>query len=1211
MERKKWFALILAFVLVFTSVPVYAETGKGGVQAEEVTLTEENQYDPIYFQQPKVRYPQHTARANQAGQASLSLEESVVSQLKQHPDKVDVSAYKIPISEKGEPYFQILNNHPELFYVQKSTAYSYSGGYIISYSVKYQIPKEDIPQYEEALEEEVDLAVAQIDPSLSDLEKALAVHDYLALHCEYDFDRLNSGTLPSISHTAYGALVNRMAVCDGYAGAFAYIMKDRFQVPCIMVSSSQMAHAWNMINIGNEWYHVDVTWDDPVRDLVGRVAHDYFMLSDSVISDSEHEHMGWVSEYEATSAEYSGAFWTDVSSAIIYQQGAWHYSKYHADTRKVNLVKKSSLLGGSETTAYSADLWTVGSSYYPVSFMYLDQANGNIYFNTKNEIRRLGSDGKATVVFQPAIPAGQWIYGFAIQGNQLRYALQDKPNVSGKQDVKTHILPELEPDVLPEVTGVSASDVQAVYDGKAKTVTVVGAQAGDVITYALAGGAYSQSQPRMVDAGTYQVSYRVEREGYKPFTGKASVVIEQAVPVYTAPSGLKGSSGQTLGSITLPEGFVWQTSASTKLSKEGTSTYLVKYVPKDTKNYKQVSDIQVQVTVSCPGHRYQSEVTKEPTTEEAGLRTYTCTLCGHTYTEEIEKLTTPAIAGIKAENVQAVYDGTAKRIEVKGTKTGDVITYALEGGAYSQSQPRMVDAGIYQVSYRVERSGHQPFEGSAVVEILQAVPAFTAPSGLKGSSGQTLGSIALPEGFVWQTAGDTKLSAEGTFSYLVKYAPKDTKNYKEVAGIQVEVEVSCPGHQYTVTVTKEPTATEKGERLYTCKICGYAYTEEIGKLDPSLPQIEGVHAKEVQKTYDGLPAVFTLEGLAKGDHVLYLGEDGKYSETQPEFVDAGDYQVRYRVEREGFQALEGSLGISIGQAHPNCGAPAGLEANVGEALGAVGLPAGFQWQSDASQKFTKEGTFQYLVKYVPEDTRNYKEVHDIKVSVSVSCPGHVYRSVVTRKPTTVQKGIRTYTCTICGSTYTEEIAMLAPQKPGNASGQKVSKATASSLKFTWKKASGVRYELVLSQGKKKAGAKDVSGNSVTFSKLKAGTEYTLKITPYRKVGSQKVYAAKSATVKAATAPAQVKLSSVKKSGSKKAKVTWKKTAGASGYEVYMKVGNGKYKKVKALSSGKKVSHTQSGLKKGKAYSFRVRAYKKVGSTKVYGSYSSVKSIKMK
>ena len=213
----------------------------------------------------------------------------------------------------------------------------------------------------------MDLAVAQIDPSLSDLEKALAVHDYLALHCEYDFDRLNSGTLPSISHTAYGALVNRMAVCDGYAGAFAYIMKDRFQVPCIMVSSSQMAHAWNMINIGNEWYHVDVTWDDPVRDLVGRVAHDYFMLSDSVISDSEHEHMGWVSEYEATSAEYSGAFWTDVSSAIIYQQGAWHYSKYHADTRKVNLVKKSSLLGGSETTAYSADLWTVGSSYYPVS----------------------------------------------------------------------------------------------------------------------------------------------------------------------------------------------------------------------------------------------------------------------------------------------------------------------------------------------------------------------------------------------------------------------------------------------------------------------------------------------------------------------------------------------------------------------------------------------------------------------------------------------------------------------------------------------------------------------------------------------------------------------------------------------------------------------------------------------------------------------------
>ncbi len=1211
MGKKRWIAWILAFALAFAAVPVYAKTDSAVVQTGEDALTEENQYDPIYFQEPKAVYPERSARPNQARQNSLTLEESVVSQLKTLPDRVDVSAYKISVEEKGAPFFQILNNHPEFFYVEKSTSYSYSGGYILSYAVRYQYPKAEIPKYQEELEAEVDLAVAKVDPSLSDLEKALAVHDYLALHCEYDYDRLNSGTLPSISHTAYGSLVNRMAVCDGYAGAFAYIMKDRFKVPCIMVSSSEMAHAWNMIYIGGQWYHVDVTWDDPVRDLVGRATHNYFLLSDSVMSDDEHKHYAWVSDYKATSTAYSDEFWTDVTSAIIYQQGAWHYSKYDASARKVNLVKKSSLLGSSESTVYAGDTWTTGSSYYPASFMYLDQANGNIYFNTKNEIRRLGSDGKTVAVYQPTMPANYWIYGFAIQGNQLRYALQDNPQINGRQDVKTHILPELEPEVLPELTGISADNVQAVYDGTAKRIAVKGTQAGDVVSYALAGGSYSQTQPQMVDAGAYQVSYRVEREGYKPFAGTASVTIEQAVPQYTAPSGLKGNSGKTLGSIALPEGFSWQTASSTKLSKEGIVTYLVKYVPKDTKNYKEVTGIQVQVTVSCPGHQYSSEVTKEPTATEAGIRTYTCALCGHTYTEEIEKLPLPAITGIRAEDVRAVYDGKAKAISITGLRDGDVVTYALADGNYSQTQPRMVDVGTYQVSYRIERSGYQPFAGTAAVTIEQATPPYIVPEGLKGDSGKSLESIALPEGFSWQTPPSTKLSEEGTFMYLVKYVPKDTKNYKEVTGIQVQVAVSCPGHQYTVTVTKEPTASEKGERLYTCTLCGHSYTEEIEMQDPSLPKIEGVHARDVEKIYDGTPAAIVLEGLLEGDRVLYLGEDGKYSDAQPNLADAGTYSVAYRVERSGFQPLEGKLEISIGKAMPEYQLPAGLKGMAGEALRSVELPKGFQWQSNAGQQLMREGTFQYLVKYVPEDTHNYKEVSDIQVEVEVSCPGHDYRSAITQKPTTVQKGVRTYTCSVCGDTYTEEIPKLAPQKPGNVSGQKVSKATASSLKFTWKKASGVRYELVLSQGKKKISAKDVSGNAVTFTKLKAGTDYSLKITPYKKADGQKVYAAKSATVKAATAPAQVKMSSVKKSGSKKAKAAWKKVAGASGYEVYMKDGNGKYKKVKTLTSGKKVSHAQSGLKKGKTYSFKVRAYRKVGSAKVYGSYSAAKSIKMR
>ena len=48
------------------------------------------------------------------------------------------------------------------------------------------------------------------------------------------------------------------AVCDSYGDAYLYIMKNKLGIPCELVASEVMAHAWNMIEIGGKWYHVDV-----------------------------------------------------------------------------------------------------------------------------------------------------------------------------------------------------------------------------------------------------------------------------------------------------------------------------------------------------------------------------------------------------------------------------------------------------------------------------------------------------------------------------------------------------------------------------------------------------------------------------------------------------------------------------------------------------------------------------------------------------------------------------------------------------------------------------------------------------------------------------------------------------------------------------------------------------------------------------------------
>ncbi|MEY8390127.1 transglutaminase domain-containing protein [Lachnospiraceae bacterium 45-W7] len=1019
MKRRYTVTILMMLFFVLGTVKVQAETKD--IRTEYVTLTDENRFKEEYYQKPKVRYPVAEGEMYRASRAALDLEQYIVEALENYQQSIDVSAYQIPTKEVSAVFLQILNDNPGMFYVDNKFAYSYYSyneqSLVQSYHVSYLGTPEEIDQQRQELEAAADQAAAQAEASMTDLEKALVVHDYLVQNCEYDYDRLNNGQLPDISHTAYGALVNRMAVCDGYGDAYIYIMKDKLGISCELVASDAMAHAWNMIEIDGKWYHVDVTWDDPVRDSIGRVGHKYFLLSDTAISDASHEHEGWSTSRTADSTLYDDAFWTEITSSICWYQGEWYFSRYQGgdyNTMGVKLLKKGALFEDAESEVYKENVWTgEGNSYFPASYMYLAKANDMMYFNTKTAICRLDAEGMTEEVYKPQIPSGQWIFGFTVRGKEVWYALQNTPQISSKQVILTYALPELD---LREITGVTAEDVTAVYNGTAQTITVSGIQEGDEVQYAGDNGSYQSTQPEMIRAGIYQVRYRVKRQGYQPFEGTAQVKIEKAIPVYTVPEGLKGTSGKTLASVTLPEGFSWQTDTDTKLYQEGSLVFLVKYTPEDSENYVTVTDIEAEVAVSCPGHNYTSEITKQPTETEDGEETFTCVLCGHSYTEVIQA-GLPQIEGIESEDVTVAYDGTPQRIMLKGIQAGDIVKYAGEDGIYQEEQPEMIKAGVYQVRYQVKRQGYQPFEGTAQVEITKAVPAYTAPVGLQGQSGKTLASVILPKGFVWQTAEATELSTEGTYTWYVNYVPEDTDNYQTVQRIEVKVQVKCPGHQE--------------------------------------------------------------------------------------------------------------------------------------------------------------------------------------------------QSKVTRPATETQKGLRTHTCSLCGNVRTEEIPVLNPAKPGKVSGLKVKKNTSDSLTFTWNLIENAGYYLKLYKGNTLVSTQYVTGNVHSFGGLKAASDYTLQVTPYYIVNGSRVFAAQAGEIRTATAPSAVKFNTVKKSGKNKVKLAWKKISGASGYEIFMKTGKGGYKKIKTIDKGKTVSFTKTGMKKGKTYSFRIRAYRTVNRAKVYGTYSKVKKIKIR
>ena len=84
--------------------------------------------------------------------------------------------------------------------------------------------------------------------------------------------------------------------------------------------------------------------------------------------------------------------------------------------------------------------------------------------------------------------------------------------------------------------------------------------------------------------------------------------------------------------------------------------------------------------------------------------------------------------------------------------------------------------------------------------------------------------------------------------------------------------------------------------------------------------------------------------------------------------------------------------------------------------------------------------------------------------------------------------------------------------------------------------------------------------------------------------------------------------------SKKKKVTlkWKKNSKATGYEIYRATKkNGKYKKIKTIKKASAVTFTDSKVKKGKTYYYKVRAYKTVKGNKANGKFSAVKKVKIK
>lgn len=227
---------------------------------------------------------------------------NILEQVETMPATIEIPA--LSQKELNRVFEALLYDNPYLFFLDRKCSLTTKG--VKSYfNAEYVMTVDEYNKKKQTLTRKAEEILSN-NIAEDQFDTELLIHDYIIDNCRYSYSGVEDES------SAYGALIDNAAACEGYSKAAKLLLDLAGIESCLLSGSARNyqggfeSHMWNIVNINGDNYHLDVTWDDPVtlgKEEKSDPIYTYFNITDDEIQKT-HKDFAWASPCTADAENY-------------------------------------------------------------------------------------------------------------------------------------------------------------------------------------------------------------------------------------------------------------------------------------------------------------------------------------------------------------------------------------------------------------------------------------------------------------------------------------------------------------------------------------------------------------------------------------------------------------------------------------------------------------------------------------------------------------------------------------------------------------------------------------------------------------------------------------------------------------------------------------------------------------------------------------------